>query len=149
METVGEVMLIEGMFGDVSIGPGDDRCRPHPVVALLCTPWGSTMWDDKQRAALVALLRVRPNGVTWPEIVSEVDHRVCRQMNAIRVTRWSRGGCTGPVGKVLRCAVHVALPNEAGASVRCQSQSSGGSASSSPPSSATAYPSWLYRVTRR
>jgi DNA processing protein len=29
-------------------------------------------WDDHERAALVALLRTRPDGLTWPEIAAEV-----------------------------------------------------------------------------
>jgi DNA processing protein len=29
-------------------------------------------WDDAERAALVALLRVRPGGVTWPQMVADV-----------------------------------------------------------------------------
>lgn len=29
-------------------------------------------WDDAERAALVALLRARPDGLTWPEITTEV-----------------------------------------------------------------------------
>jgi DNA processing protein len=29
-------------------------------------------WDDAERAALVALLRVRPGGVSWPQIVADV-----------------------------------------------------------------------------
>lgn len=29
-------------------------------------------WDDLERAALVALLRARPGGLTWPEIAAEV-----------------------------------------------------------------------------
>jgi DNA processing protein len=33
------------------------------------------VWDDAERAALVALLRLRPKGLKWPEIVSEVDAR--------------------------------------------------------------------------
>ena len=32
-------------------------------------------WDDAERAALVALLRARPNGLTWPQIMGEVDAR--------------------------------------------------------------------------
>jgi DNA processing protein len=29
-------------------------------------------WDDAERAALVALLRVRPGGVSWPRVVADV-----------------------------------------------------------------------------
>jgi DNA processing protein len=29
-------------------------------------------WNDRERAALVALLRTRPDGLTWPEIAAEV-----------------------------------------------------------------------------
>jgi DNA processing protein len=29
-------------------------------------------WDDAERAALVALLRFRPGGVTWPQVVADV-----------------------------------------------------------------------------
>jgi len=32
-------------------------------------------WDDEERAALVALLRARPAGMSWPQIVTEVDAR--------------------------------------------------------------------------
>ena len=32
-------------------------------------------WNDDERAALVALLRVRPDGMRWPQIVAEVDSR--------------------------------------------------------------------------
>ncbi|MBL8925340.1 MAG: DNA-protecting protein DprA, partial [Pseudonocardia sp.] len=32
-------------------------------------------WDDDERAALVALLRARPNGLNWPQIMGEVDQR--------------------------------------------------------------------------
>jgi DNA protecting protein DprA len=35
----------------------------------------STGWDDTERAALVALLRTRPRGMTWPQITAEVDRR--------------------------------------------------------------------------
>ncbi len=38
-------------------------------------PFVGTTWDDAERAALVALLRVRPKDMKWPEIVSEVDAR--------------------------------------------------------------------------
>jgi DNA processing protein len=33
------------------------------------------VWDDAERAALVALLRARPSGMKWPEIVAEVEAR--------------------------------------------------------------------------
>jgi DNA protecting protein DprA len=33
------------------------------------------VWDDAERAALVALLRERPNGLTWQQIMDEVDAR--------------------------------------------------------------------------
>jgi DNA processing protein len=33
------------------------------------------VWDDAERAALVALLRARPRDMKWPVIVSEVDAR--------------------------------------------------------------------------
>ncbi|NLT56732.1 MAG: DNA-processing protein DprA, partial [Actinomycetales bacterium] len=32
----------------------------------------SGVWDDSERAALVALLRVRPTDLTWPEITARV-----------------------------------------------------------------------------
>lgn len=32
-------------------------------------------WNDDERAALVALLRTRPDGMKWPQIVAEVDAR--------------------------------------------------------------------------
>ncbi|WP_243653311.1 DNA-processing protein DprA [Pseudonocardia endophytica] len=32
-------------------------------------------WNDDERAALVALLRARPDGMKWPQIVAEVDSR--------------------------------------------------------------------------
>ena len=32
-------------------------------------------WDDAERAALVALLRARPNGLNWPQIMGKVDAR--------------------------------------------------------------------------
>ena len=32
-------------------------------------------WDETERAALVALLRARPNGMTWSEITAQVDAR--------------------------------------------------------------------------
>lgn len=32
-------------------------------------------WDDVERGALVALLRERPKGLTWPEIATEVSER--------------------------------------------------------------------------
>jgi len=38
-------------------------------------PFVGTTWDDAERAALVALLRVRPKDMKWPEIVSEIDAR--------------------------------------------------------------------------
>ncbi|HEX4722753.1 MAG TPA: hypothetical protein VH333_09580 [Pseudonocardiaceae bacterium] len=47
-------------------------------------PHGSNLsamhaWDDLERAALVALLRARPGGLTWPEIAAEVaDARSAR-----------------------------------------------------------------------
>jgi DNA processing protein len=34
-----------------------------------------TAWDDAERAALVALLRTRPDGLTWSQITIEVDAR--------------------------------------------------------------------------
>lgn len=34
-----------------------------------------TKWDDAERAALVALLRARPNDMRWPDIVAAVDAR--------------------------------------------------------------------------
>lgn len=33
------------------------------------------VWDDAERAALVALLRVRPDDLKWTEIVAEIDAR--------------------------------------------------------------------------
>ncbi|MHA6623627.1 DNA-processing protein DprA [Pseudonocardia sp. DLS-67] len=33
------------------------------------------VWDDAERAALVALLRARPKDLKWPEIVAAVDER--------------------------------------------------------------------------
>jgi DNA processing protein len=32
-------------------------------------------WDDTERAALVALLRTRPNGLNWRQITEAVDTR--------------------------------------------------------------------------
>ncbi|GLZ37653.1 DNA-processing protein DprA [Actinokineospora sp. NBRC 105648] len=32
-------------------------------------------WDDEERAVLVALLRVRPDGMSWPQIAAEVAER--------------------------------------------------------------------------
>jgi len=34
-----------------------------------------TAWNDAERVALVALLRSRPHGLTWPQITAEVDRR--------------------------------------------------------------------------
>lgn len=47
---------------------------------LTTPPNGSTLravgtWDDAERAALVALLRTRPNDMKWPQIMAEVDAR--------------------------------------------------------------------------
>ncbi|WP_132429039.1 DNA-processing protein DprA [Pseudonocardia endophytica] len=35
----------------------------------------SARWDDDERAALVALLRTRPHGMTWSQIAADVDVR--------------------------------------------------------------------------
>lgn len=35
----------------------------------------SESWDDAERAALVVLLRERPGGLSWPQIVAEVGER--------------------------------------------------------------------------
>lgn len=35
----------------------------------------SSSWDDSERAALIALLRTRPDRKTWPQIMGEVDSR--------------------------------------------------------------------------
>lgn len=35
----------------------------------------SMAWDEAERATLVALLRARPDGMTWAEIVSRIDER--------------------------------------------------------------------------
>lgn len=35
----------------------------------------ATAWEDVERVALVALLRTRPDGLTWPQITAEVDRR--------------------------------------------------------------------------
>lgn len=37
------------------------------------TPGTAGAWDDAERAALVALLRVRPGGVSWAQVVAEVS----------------------------------------------------------------------------
>ncbi len=49
---------------------------PLPVTASRDGPTLTrvgTAWDDAERVALVALLRARPNGLTWPQITAEVD----------------------------------------------------------------------------
>lgn len=38
-------------------------------------PSMAAWWNDDERAALVALLRTRPKGMMWPQIVAEVDTR--------------------------------------------------------------------------
>lgn len=35
----------------------------------------NVLWDDAERAALVALLRARPTGMRWPDVVAAVDAR--------------------------------------------------------------------------
>jgi hypothetical protein len=48
------------------------------AAGLAPTGWTTTLarmtsgWDDAEHAALVALLRTRPQGLRWPEIAAEV-----------------------------------------------------------------------------
>lgn len=43
--------------------------QPSPGIRLRGM---SADWDDEERAALVALLQVRPHGMTWPQITAQV-----------------------------------------------------------------------------
>jgi DNA processing protein len=46
------------------------------------------VWDDVERAALVALLRIRPDNLTWPQIAAEVaDAHSAREVWDKRQTR--------------------------------------------------------------
>jgi len=61
----------------------DDTVRPPKREGMLTAVgdgptlrnMGAAGWNDDERAALVALLRTRPDGLKWPEIVAEVDRR--------------------------------------------------------------------------
>jgi len=60
-----------------SVPDDTDRCETsyvstHPYGPTRPTLRGMSKWDDFERAALVALLRTRPEGLTWAQITSEV-----------------------------------------------------------------------------
>ncbi|CAN5751989.1 hypothetical protein BH18ACT7_BH18ACT7_25690 [soil metagenome] len=62
------------MFDSYSTGCGEPRTLTKRSDAFTLTAVG-TAWDDAERAALVALLRTRPDGLKWPHITAEVDAR--------------------------------------------------------------------------
>lgn len=66
--------IIERMFVSCAIGCDGRRPLTTPSNAFTLTHMG-TAWDDAERAALVALLRTRPDGLTWRRITNEVDAR--------------------------------------------------------------------------
>jgi DNA processing protein len=62
------------MFERFAIRCARKRALTTPSDALTLPPMG-TAWGDAERAALVALLRTRPDGMQWPQITAEVDAR--------------------------------------------------------------------------
>ena len=62
------------MFDNIGIGAdpwrAESTSRGGPKLSAV-----GTVWDEVERAALVALLRTRPDGLTWSQITAEVDVR--------------------------------------------------------------------------
>lgn len=71
-------VIIERMFNPLSWALRKGRallgCVPMPGHASTLSRV-ETVWDDTERAALVALLRDRPDNLSWPQITGEVDAR--------------------------------------------------------------------------
>ncbi|MDT7579923.1 MAG: processing protein [Pseudonocardiales bacterium] len=63
--------IIEPMFDDEAM-PVRSAVRPSGTPSLSAVPPAP---DDAERAALIALLRTRPAGLTWPQIVAGVVER--------------------------------------------------------------------------
>ena len=65
--------IIEHMFDMQSFGDDPGQLLTSAGAPPTLPRMGT--WNDAERAALVALLRERPAGLTWPQIMAEVDAR--------------------------------------------------------------------------